>query len=322
MAIKESSPNGKPHVLMMQVDMPYLRDSLESKFNLLVLSEHTNRDEYLAMAGGSVRAVVTSTNSVVGAKLLEKLPNVEIVASFSVGLDKVDLDYCKQKGIVVTNTPEVLTEDCADLAIALLLATMRQICSADRYVRKGCWPKQGTYPLSYKMSGKDLGIVGLGRIGKAVAKRAEAFGCKIKYYARSDKKDVPYEYFSSVLELAKNSTMLVVCCAFTKETAKIIDRRVLDALGPEGFLVNISRGGVVDEPELVKALLECRLGGAGLDVYENEPIVPQELWNMDNVVLLPHVASGTWETRRAMADLISGNLEAHFSGKPVLTPVT
>ncbi|KAG0578197.1 hypothetical protein M758_4G004500 [Ceratodon purpureus] len=323
MAVKGATPNGKPHVLMMTMLMPYLRDSLESKFNVLPLWEHnSNKDEYLTSVADSVRAVVTSTGSVVDKKLLEKLPKVEIVSSFSVGLDKVDIEYCKERGIVATNTPDVLTDDCADLAIALLLATMRQICSADRYVRKGCWPKQGDYPLSYKMSGKDLGIVGLGRIGKAVAVRAEAFGCKIKYYARAEKDDVPYEYYSSVLELAKNSNMLVVCCAYTKATTKIIDRRVLDALGPEGFLVNISRGGVVDETELVKALLECRLGGAGLDVYENEPHVPQELWNMDNVVLLPHVASGTWDTRRAMADLVSGNLEAYFGGKPLLSPVT
>jgi lactate dehydrogenase-like 2-hydroxyacid dehydrogenase len=152
MAVKVATPNGKPHVLMMTMLMPYLRDSLESKFNLVPLWEHSHKDDFLTSVGDSVRAVVTSTTSVVDRKLLEKLPKVEIISSFSVGLDKVDLNYCKEKGIVVTNTPEVLTDDCADLALALLLATMRQICSADRYVRKGCWPKQGDYPLSYKVN--------------------------------------------------------------------------------------------------------------------------------------------------------------------------
>jgi lactate dehydrogenase-like 2-hydroxyacid dehydrogenase len=170
------------------------------------------------------------------------------------------------------------------------------------------------------MSGKRLGIVGLGRIGMAVAKRAEAFSCKISYFARSEKSGVPYKFYDTVLELANNSDMLVLTCALTKETTHIVGRKVLDALGPEGFLVNIARGPVVDEQELVKALIEGRLGGAGLDVFEKEPQVPQELWNMDNVVLLPHVGSGTWDTRRAMADLAVSNLEAHFAGKPLLTP--
>jgi len=321
MAVKVA-PKGKPEVLMMTMLMPYLRDSLESKFDLHPLWEQPNKEQYLASKGDCIRAVVTSGTSQIDSKFIDKLPNLEIVSSFSVGLDKVDVSYCREKGIAVTNTPDVLTDDTADLAIALLLATMRQICSADRYVRKGCWPKQGDYPLSYKMSGKTLGIIGLGRIGKAVAKRAEAFGCKIGYYGRSEKTDVPYTYYDNVLDLAKNSSMLVACCALTKETTKIIDRRVLDALGPEGFLVNISRGGVIDEQELVKALLECRLGGAGLDVFEKEPHVPQELWNMDNVVLLPHVGSATWDTRRAMADLVVSNLEAQFSGNPLPTPVT
>ncbi|KAH8949464.1 hypothetical protein BDL97_10G033200 [Sphagnum fallax] len=310
----------KPGVLMLKMMMPYLRDSLESKFTLYPLWEQSDKEGYLAQNAQSIRGLVTWTGSTVDAELLNKLPKLEIVSAFSVGVDKVDLRKCKERGIAVTNTPDVLTDDCADLAIALLLSSMRQVCAADRYVRKGCWPKLGQYPLTYKMSGKRLGIVGLGRIGMAVAKRAEAFSCKISYFARSEKSGVPYKFYDTVLELANNSDMLVITCALTKETTHIVGRKVLDALGPEGFLVNIARGPVVDEQELVKALIEGRLGGAGLDVFEKEPQVPQELWNMDNVVLLPHVGSGTWDTRRAMADLAVSNLEAHFAGKPLLTP--
>jgi lactate dehydrogenase-like 2-hydroxyacid dehydrogenase len=207
------------------------------------------------------------------------------------------------------------------MAIGLLLVTMRHICAADRFVRKGLWPELGNYPtLTHKMSGKRLGIVGLGRIGLAVAKRAEAFGCKISYLARAEKSGLPYKFYATVLELAKNSDMLVLTCTLTKETTHLVGREVLDALGPEGFLVNIARGPVVDEQELVKALVEERIAGAGLDVFENEPQVPQELWNMENVVLLPHMACTTHNTAKAILELIIGNLDAHFSGNPLLTP--
>ncbi|KAL2480653.1 Glyoxylate/hydroxypyruvate reductase A HPR2 [Abeliophyllum distichum] len=227
------------------------------------------------------------------------MPKLEIVSSFSVGLDKIDLNKCKEKGIRVTNTPDVLTEHVADLAIGLLLAVLRRICECDKYVRKGMW-KTGDFKLTNKFSGKTVGIIGLGRIGLAIAKRAEAFDCPISYYSRSEKPNTNYKYHSSVVDLASN---------------------LIDALGPKGVLVNIGRGPHVDKPELVSALVEGRLGGAGLDVFEQEPEVPEQLFGLENVVLLPHVGSGTAETREVMADLVIGNLEVHFLKKPLLTPV-
>ncbi|KAK8939851.1 Hydroxyphenylpyruvate reductase [Platanthera guangdongensis] len=198
---------------------------------------------------------------------------------------------------------------------------MRQICDADRFLRSGAWKIKGGYRLTSKFSGKRVGILGLGRIGEAIAKRAEAFNCSISYHSRSEKPNTNYKYYPNPVDLASNSDVLVVACALTEETRHIVNKEVIDALGPKGVLVNISRGPQVDEPELVKALVEGRLGGAGLDVFENEPHVPEELLGLENVVLVPHVGSGTVETRKAMADLVLGNLEAHVLGKPLLTPV-
>lgn len=305
---------------MTQSMMPYLLDTLESKFTVYRLWEANNPEAFVAEHSNSIHAVVGNTAVGASAELIDSLPKLEIVSTYSVGLDKVDLAKCKERKIVVTNTPDVLTDDVADLAIGLALATLRQICAADRYVRQGSWLK-GEYKLTTKLSGKNIGIIGLGRIGLAIAKRAEGFGCNIAYYSRSRKSDSTYTYYSSVMDLAASSDVLVVACPLTRETRHIIDRSVLDALGPKAILVNIGRGPLVDEKELVKALVEARLGGAGLDVFENEPDVPIELFDMDNVVLVPHVGSATWETRKVMADLVIGNLEAYFSNKPLLTPV-
>ncbi|CAI0423121.1 unnamed protein product [Linum tenue] len=252
------------------------------------------------------------------------LPKLEIVSSFSVGMDKIDLGKCKEKGIRVSNTPDVLTDDVADLAIGLTLAVLRKLPASDRYVRSGMW-KKGEFKmlLYFQFSGKSVGIVGLGRIGQAIATRAEGFGCKISYHSRTPKPESSnYTYYPSVVDLAAHSDILVVACALTNETRHIINREVIDALGPRGVLVNIARGATVDEPELVSALVEGRLGGAGLDVFENEPNVPEQLIELDEkVVLAPHAGSGTEETRKGMADLVVGNLVAHFEGKELLTPV-
>lgn len=298
----------------------YLEQELESRFKLFRFWNFPQKKEFLKDNSSSIRAVVGTATAGADADLIESLPSLEIVANFSVGLDKVDLVKCKEKGIRVTNTPDVLTEDVADLAIGLILTTLRRVCECDRYVRSGLW-KKGDFKLTTKFSGKSVGIIGLGRIGLAIAKRAEAFGCPISYYSRSQKPDSKYKYFPSVIELASNCAILVVACPLTDETHHIINRKVIDALGPKGVLINIGRGPHVDEPELVSALIEGRLGGAGLDVFEHEPEVPEQLFGLDNVVLTPHVASGTVETRKAMADLVIGNLEAHFSKKPLLTPV-
>ncbi|CAN8233345.1 unnamed protein product [Cochlearia groenlandica] len=307
-------------VLMMCPMSSYLENELQKRFNLLRFWTWPQKSVFLESHRNSIRAVVGNASAGADAQLISDLPKLEIVSSFSVGLDKIDLGECKEKGIRVTNTPDVLTEDVADLAIGLILSLLRRLCECDRYVKSGKW-KTGDFQLTTKFSGKSVGIIGLGRIGTAIAKRAEAFNCPINYYSRTVKHDVAYKYFPTVVELAKHSDILVVACPLTDETRHIVNRQVMDALGAKGVLINIGRGPHVDEQELVKALTEGRLGGAALDVFEQEPHVPEELFDLENVVLLPHVGSGTVETRNAMADLVVGNLEAHFSGKSLLTPV-
>ncbi|CAL9046690.1 unnamed protein product [Musa banksii] len=323
----------------------YLESELARRYKVFRLWESPpeRREDFIRANAAAIRAVVGNSKAGADADTIDALPRLEIVACFSVGLDKVDLAKCRERGIRVTNTPDVLTEDVADLAIGLAIAVLRRLCQADRYVRSGAWLSKGDYKLTTRVrcissscrrfnltshfafclqfSGKTIGIIGLGRIGLAIAKRAEAFGCPISYYSRSEKPNTNYKYYSNLVDLAANCHVLVVACSLTEETYHIVNREVLDALGPKGVLVNIGRGPHVDEPELVTALREGRLGGAGLDVFEHEPDVPEELFGMENVVLVPHVGSGTNETRNAMADLVLGNLEAHVMNKPLLTPV-
>lgn len=298
----------------------YLGQELERRFNLYRLWTATEPNQFIRENAAAIRAVVCSGYVGAGVELIESLPELEIISSFSVGLDKVDLDKCREKGIRVSNTPDVLTDDVADLAIGLILTVFRRISESDRFVRSGLW-KKGDFKLTTKFTGKSVGIIGLGRIGSAIAKRAEAFSCPISYHSRSKNLDTNYKYYPSVLELASNCHVLVVACPLTEETSHIINREVMDALGPKGVLINIGRGLHVDEAELVSALVEGRLGGAGLDVFVHEPHVPEALFKLENVVLAPHVGTGTFETRKAMADLVIGNLQAHFSNKPLLTPV-
>ncbi|GAB2228101.1 hypothetical protein Droror1_Dr00009931 [Drosera rotundifolia] len=298
----------------------YLESELSNRFILHRFWTIPNKPQFISHHGASIRAVVGNASAGADAALIEALPKLEIVASFSVGVDKIDLGKCREKGIRVTNTPDVLTDDVADLAIGLMIAVLRRIPACDRYVRGGGW-RQGDFQLTTKFSGKSIGIVGLGRIGSAIAKRAESFGCSISYCSRSKKSDSPYKHYESVPALAANCQILVVACSLNEETHHIINREAIDALGPKGILINIGRGAHVDETKLVSALLDGRLGGAGLDVFENEPDVPEELFALDNVVLLSHVGSDTVETCNAMADLVIANLEAHFLGEPLLTPV-
>lgn len=299
---------------------PYLVEQLEKRFTLFKFHSIPDKAHFLNSNKASIRAVVGNASAGADAQLIHQLPNLEIVSSFSVGLDKIDLAKCRERGIRVTNTPDVLTDDVADLAIGLILGVLRGICASDAYVRIGKW-KDADFGLATKFSGKSVGIVGLGRIGSAIAKRAEAFGCSISYFSRSQKPFANYKFYSNIIDLATSCQILIVACALTEETRHIINREVIDALGPKGILINIGRGAHVDETELVSALLEGRLGGAGLDVYENEPEVPEELLGLGNVVLQPHVGSDTVETSDAMADLVIANLKAHFSKKSLLTPV-
>jgi lactate dehydrogenase-like 2-hydroxyacid dehydrogenase len=254
-------------------------------------------------------------------ELIAALPALEIIGVFGVGVDAVDLAVAKAKGVRVTNTPDVLTEGVAELGIALLLAVARRIPQNDRYLRAGRWPKEGDPALASSLAGRRLGIVGLGRIGRRVAEFAQAFGMEIRYGGPRRKGDVSWPYYDDLAALARDVDVLMLACKGGPETAGLIGREVIDALGPEGWLINIARGSVVDEPALVEALTSGRLGAAGLDVFAREPEVPEALLGLDNVVLQPHQGSASEETRAAMGRLVLANLEAHFAGKPLLTPV-
>ena len=280
-----------------------------------------DRDAFLAEVAPRVRAAVT--NGIVGMKgeLIAALPALEIIGVFGVGVDAVDLATARARGVRVTNTPEVLTDGVAELALALLLAVARRIPFNDRYVRAGRWPKEGDPALASSLAGRRLGIVGLGRIGRRVAELAEAFGMVICYTGPQRKDDVPWRYYDDLVELAREVDCLMVTCKGGPETAGLIGREAIEALGSEGWLINVSRGSVVDEPALVEALVSGRLGAAGLDVFAREPRVPEALLGLDNVVFQPHQGSASEETRSAMGRLVLDNLEAHFAGRPLLTPV-
>jgi len=268
-----------------------------------------------------VRGCVTNGHSGPPPEMIDRMPKLEIIASASVGYDGIPVEYARAKGIPVTNTPDVLNDDVADLAIGLMIMTARRLVVSDRYVRAGRWPKEGEYPLAQRASGKRVGILGMGRIGKEIGKRAEAMNNTVAYHTRRPVADVPWRHYPDLVELAKNSDFLIIIIPSTPQTQKIVSKAVIEALGPSGILVNVARGAVVDEDALVAALTSGKLGGAGLDVFANEPQVPDVLFGMDNVVLEPHVGSATNETRRAMSQLVLDNLDAHFSGKPLLTEI-
>jgi hydroxypyruvate reductase len=269
-----------------------------------------------------IRAIAASGESKVSAELIARLPALELISVMGVGYDGVDVAAAKARGITVTHTPNVLNDDVADLAIGLALCAARHLPQADRYVRDGAWAAKGPMPLARKLSGGRMGIVGMGRIGQAIATRALAFGMAIAYTARSAKA-VPYRYLPDAKALAAESDVLVVITPGGATTRKLISAEVLAALGKgrgEGILVNVARGSVVDEAALIDALERGVIAGAGLDVFEDEPNVPERLRAIPHVVLAPHVGSATAATRQAMADLAHGNLQAHFAGRPLLTP--
>ena len=267
-----------------------------------------------------VRAVAGSGDSKVSAELMAQLPALELISIMGVGYDGVDVAAAKARGVMVTHTPNVLNDDVADLAISLMLCAARQLPAADRFVRSGQWLK-GPMPLARKMSGARLGLVGMGRIGQAIAQRAQAFGMQIAYHTRTPKSDVPYAHHADLLSLARDSDFLVLITPGGAGTRHLVNAQVLQALGPKGILVNVARGSVVDEAALIEALEGGVIGGAALDVFEDEPRVPQRLMDLPQVVLVPHIGSATGQTRQAMADLAFGNLREHFAGRPVLTPV-
>jgi lactate dehydrogenase-like 2-hydroxyacid dehydrogenase len=293
---------------------------LTQEFSAVKLFAAADRAAALKEAASRVRGLAHNGHSNVDAALMDALPKLEIIANFGVGVDQIDLEAATKRGIVVTNTAGALNECVADCAMALVLNTLRKLPQAGAYLRSGDWQAKGTYQLTTSIGGKTLGILGLGRIGEEIAKRALAFGMKIRYHNRN-KKDVPYAYDPDAVTLAKNSDVLLVITPGGPETDKLVNAAVLDALGPQGYLVNVARGSVVDEPVLLRYLQEKKIAGAGLDVFEHEPKVPPEFFTLDNAVLTPHVASATHETRTAMGNLQIENLHLHFAGKPVKTPV-
>ena len=299
---------------------PASLEAMERDFTVHKLWQSKDKQALLAQLRDRVRGIQSFGPYGVDAKLIDVLPRLEIVANVGVGVDAIDLDAAKRRGVIVTNTPDVLNECVADLAMGLTVATLRRISLGDRYVRTGNWLK-GALPLGHKVGGKTMGILGYGRIGKAIARRAEAFGMHIVYHGRKPQPDVSYKYYPKLADMARDCDVLMVICPGGPATHHIVNAEVLNALGPEGTLINVARGSVVDEPALVKALADGTLGAAALDVFESEPKVPEALLDMDQVVLQPHVGSSTHETRKTMGDLAVDNLRAHFSGKPVLTPV-
>ena len=296
---------------------PFLYDPLKADYRCHDYVQSNDKAGLLAAEGGRIRGLVQGGGTVTPTELLEQLPKLEIISVFGVGYDGVPVAYCKKRGLKVTNTPDVLTDDVADVALGLILMTGRGFVRLNRFAQAGEWGKRAP-ELTTKLAGRKVGILGLGRIGKAIAERVRAMGMKVAYTGRKPQ-DVPYEYVRDLKALAAAVDFLVVACPGGEATRNIVSVDILAALGKKGTLVNIARGSIVDEPALVAALKAGVIKGAGLDVFADEPHIPPELFAMDNVVVLPHVGSATRETRQAMGDLCKANLDAYFGGKGVLT---
>lgn len=313
----------KIDVLVVWPNRPEQMQMLADTYELHRYYQASTEDKtaMIDAVGDKIRAVVTTHGGGFEPSLLAQLPNLEIVCSSSVGLDTICVEACQKRGIPVTNTPDVLTDDVADMAMMLTLATLRRMLPSVDWIQSGNWVEKGMMPLNTSLKGKTLGIVGLGRIGKAIAARAEAFGMNVSYFSRQVKIDVDYRHYDDLIALAKDVDILAPVIPGGVATEGLISREVLSALGEDSYFINVSRGSVVDESALVELLEQRAIKGAGLDVFVDEPNVPQALLSMDHVVLQPHCASGTFETRGAMAQLVVDNLAAHFANKPLLTPV-
>ena len=303
------------NLLQVSVLPPFLMERLEQEYTIHDFIDPADPDALLEEVGPKIRGILAGGMKGPNATLINRLPNLEIISSFSVGFDATDVVAAQARGVIVTHTPEVLTGDVADLAMAFILMAPRRIGESERFLREGKW-LQGRMDLGTTVRGKRLGILGLGRIGKAVARRAEVFGLQIKPMG-----DLAYRSYATLMDLAEASDILLVACEGGEANRSVVSSEVIEAIGPKGFLVNTARGPIVDQAALVAALEDGKLAGAALDVFDGEPQVPAKMMAMENVVLTPHIASSTHETRRAMGDLVYDNLRAHFDGKPVLTPV-
>lgn len=309
----------KPDVLAVAKLHPFYKQALETLFTVHDRTHEIDPEGFKSLAP-KILGVAGTGEASVPRSLLAQLPNAKVVSVFGVGYDGVDVPAAIEFGIPVTHTPDVLTDDVADLAMGLVLSIARGIPQADQFVRAGRWPA-GPMALGRKVSGARIGIVGMGRIGKAIAHRASAFGMSIAYTARSEKPDLKFSFYPSAATLAAQVDFLVVITPGGAGTKHLINAEVLQALGPKGFLINVARGSVVDEAALLDALQKGTIAGAGIDVFANEPNVPEDFWQLSNVVLTPHMASATEETRQAMANLAFANMQAGIAGQPLLTQV-
>ena len=311
----------RPEVLVLVPIYAPTLAALEREFSVHKLWTARDPDALVKEVSGRVRAVVTTGFSGMESRLFEALPRLELVGCFGTPHGAVDLALAKRRGVIVTNTPDSITEDVADVAMGLVIAVMRRIAEADRFVRAGRW-LSGLLPPGSGLRGKTCGIIGLGAIGRGVAKRAEAFGMSVCYHGPRRKEGVAYAYCPDLAALAQQSDCLIVACPSTPLTRGLVDARILDALGPDGYLVNIARGPIVDEQALIAALREKRIAGAGLDVFWDEPKVAAELIAMEQVVLTPHIGSTTREIREDRGAKLLANLRAHFAGQPVPNPLS
>lgn len=291
--------------------------SLAERFTVHKLHEAADKEALIRDIAPRIRAIA---GGYVDAALMDKLPKLELIANFGVGYDSIDTKAARERKIRVTNTPNVLNDAMAEITIGLMVALARRIPQADQFVRQGNWLK-GNFPLLTELNGKTVGILGLGRIGKEVATRAQAMKMRVVYHGRNRQPNEPFIYYDSLVDMARDADWLVLIAPGGKSTEKIVNREVLTALGPEGFLVNVGRGTLVDEPVLVEMLQSGGIAGAALDVFEKEPSVPEALFALDNVVLSPHQGSATHQTRNKMGDLVVANLDAHFAGEPLLSAV-
>jgi lactate dehydrogenase-like 2-hydroxyacid dehydrogenase len=312
----------KPDVLLVGQRKPVLVGGLDPKVTLHYFLEAKDRDAFIKSVGDKIRAIaVAYTANKIDADFMQRFPKLEQISSFGVGYDHIDAKWAGAHGIVVTNTPEVLNEEVADTALGLLLCTVREFPQAERFVRAGKWP-QGQYPLTKAtLRNRTVGMVGMGRIGKAIARRLEAFGVPVVYHSRNPQPGVAYKYYPKLVDMARDVDTLMVIVPGGAATANMINAEVLAALGPNGILINLARGSVVDEPALIAALKNRTIYSAGLDVFAKEPQIPKELLEMDHVVLFPHLGSSTEVTRAAMDQLVVDNILAWAAGKPPLTPV-
>jgi lactate dehydrogenase-like 2-hydroxyacid dehydrogenase len=309
------------HTLLLAPPLPVISDSLSARVQVHKLYEAADPEAELRRIGPSIRAVVSGSGfPKVNAALMQRLPGLRLVSNYGVGYDTVDTTYARENGIIVTHTPDVLTDEVADLAIGLLIATVRRIPQADRYLRAGKWEEK-PFPFSASLREKTMGIFGLGRIGTAIARRAEAFGLKLAYHARTPKAEAPWRYYASLVEMARDVDILMVIAPGGPDTFHMVNAEVLHALGASGTLINVARGSLVDESALTIALQTGTLGAAGLDVFEDEPRVPESLRQLDNCVLLPHVGSASHYTRNKMGQLVVDNILAMAEGRAPLTPV-